>query len=125
MWVTREIDVDAEQAWALLVDVRCWPQWGPTVAEARLDGGDHLIGSGSRGRLRPAVGPWVPFVIDRFDPGRLWSWRVAGIPATSHRVEPLGDGHCRVGLAVPPLALPYAAVCAVALRRIAALIEPP
>lgn len=106
----------------MLVDVRCWPRWGPTVAAARLDGGGHVLTATAVGQVRPSVGPWVPFTVDRFVDGREWSWRVAGVPATSHRVEPLAAGRCRVAMHVPTWALPYAPVCAVALRRIERLV---
>ncbi len=132
VWVTREIAAPSERAWDLLVDVRRWPEWGPSVAEARLDrtspsgegtddrgrGGRHRIGSGSTGQVRPVVGPWIRFEVTTFVQGRSWSWRVAGVPATRHRVEALGADRCRVGFGVPVWAAPYAAVCVLALRRI-------
>lgn len=120
MWVTRELRAPASAAWDLLTDVRRWPSWGPTVREARVDGGGSRIGPGSTGAVRAAVGPWVPFRVTTFDDGRAWSWRVAGVPATSHRVEDLGPDRCRVGFRVPWPAAPYAVVCEVALRRIEA-----
>lgn len=132
MWVTREIAAPAAQAWELLVDVRRWPEWGPSVAEARLDpsapshGGDdgrpraggHHITAGSTGRVRPVVGPWIRFQVTAFDEGRSWSWRVAGVPATTHRVEAQDRDRCRVGFQVPVWATPYVMVCTLALRRI-------
>lgn len=130
MWVTREVDVPADAAWDLLIDIRRWPEWGPSVRQAMLDtdgrGEDghmsHQISAGSTGRVRTALGPWIAFQVTTFDDddddGRSWSWRVAGVPATVHRVEPLGGRRCRVGFEVPAWAAPYAVVCAVALRRI-------
>lgn len=127
MWVTREIESPAATCWALLVDIRCWPSWGPSVAAARLDPSaasrngapdPHRIQAESTGAVRPVVGPWVRFRITEFDADHWWSWSVAGVPATSHRVEALGRDRCRVGFEVPPLVAPYALVCAVALRRI-------
>lgn len=126
MWMTRTIEAPAAAAWELLVDVRRWPEWGPSLRSATLDGGESRIDLGSTGRLRPLVGPSLGFRIDALGgdlggPGggvRSWSWRVAGVSATGHRVEDLGDGRCRVGFRVPLLAAPYALVCAEALRRI-------
>lgn len=118
MWVTRDVDAPAQAAWALLVDVRRWPEWGPTVSAAELDDGSHRIAAGSTGRVHPPVGPSIPFAVTELVDGRSWSWRVAGVPATAHRVEVLGPERCRVGMQVPWWATPYAAVCAVALRRI-------
>ncbi|QXC60072.1 SRPBCC family protein [Aquihabitans sp. G128] len=128
MWITRAVDAPAEQAWDLLVDLDRWPTWGPTVAEARLDprspagtGGRRLV-PGTTGAVRAVAGPWVPFRTTAFDRtadgGGRWAWRVAGVPATAHRVEASGPARCRVGFEVPIWAAPYAVVCAVALRRI-------
>ena len=152
MWVTRDIDAPADRCWDLLVDVRQWPGWGPSLRAAVLDlstedgrwraqprpasassaeigasppggagPGRFRIGPGSTGELRPIVGPWIAFRITRYEEGRSWSWAVGGVPATSHRVEPLGPGRSRVGFEVPVWAAPYAAVCALALRRIEAI----
>lgn len=124
MWLTRDVDAPTERAWDLLVDVREWPRWGPTVASAELDGGGSRLGVASTGRVRPPVGPALPFTVTEFDEGRRWVWRVAGVPATAHRVEPLGEGRCRVGIAVPLPFVAYAPVCRLALRRIDTLLRP-
>lgn len=125
MWVTRDIGAPAETCWDLLVDVGAWPSWGPSVAAARLDRAgteasrqEQRIRPGDTGAVRAPVGPWIPFRITEVEEGYHWSWRVAGVPATSHRVEGLGRDRCRVGFEVPTLAAPYALVCALALRRI-------
>jgi len=149
MWITREVGATAEAAWDLLVDVRRWPEWGPSVRDAVLDCDDRerndrrswkavvsavsaleatdasryadrpwRLSQGSTGRVRPALGPWVAFRVTTFEEGRSWGWRVAGVPATTHRVESLGQERCRVGFEVPTWAAPYAVVCATALRRI-------
>lgn len=121
--VTRRVAAPPDRVWSLLVDVAQWPRWGPTVADAEVTGAstDGLIGAGSRGRVRTAAGFWLPFEVTSFEPGRQWSWRVAGVPATTHRVRPV-DGGCEVSFAVPLWAPAYLAVCAVALRRIEALV---
>lgn len=113
--VGRDLPVDAAVVWELLVDTEQWPRWGPSVTTVDLHGA-HL-GPGATGRVRTALGPWLPFEITEFDDGRTWSWRVAGVPATSHTVEPRVDG-CRVTFGVPVAAAPYALVCGEALRRI-------
>lgn len=121
MWVTREVEAPAAQVWDLLVDLRRWPAWGPSVRGATLVGGGTRLVAGARGHVRPVVGPALPFTVTAWDEGRSWAWRVAGIAATEHRVEPLGDARCRAAMRVPAWAPPYAVVCAVALRRIEAL----
>lgn len=123
MVVDRFVPAAPEVVWDLLVDTSRWPEWGPSVTAVELDyaHATHAttarITAGSTGRVRTAVGVWVPFRITEFDDGRRWSWNVAGIPATSHTVEP-APGGCRVGFGVPLLVAPYALVCQVALARI-------
>lgn len=129
--VTRHLDVPAESVWAALVDIRLWPRWGPSVRGAHLDrtgagphgagphgAGGHLIGPGSTGRVRTAVGISLPFEVTDFEPGRRWSWKVAGVEATGHRVEPDGAGRCRAVIEVPGWAPVYAPLCWVALGRL-------
>lgn len=116
-WAWREIDAPAQVAWRLLTDLSRWPEWGPSVRAARLEG--DSFGAGARGRVTTALGFDLPFEVTGFEDGRSWSWSVAGIPATDHRVEPLDDGRCRVGFGVPAIAFPYLAVCHVALARLA------
>ncbi|ADE04769.2 SRPBCC family protein [Haloferax volcanii] len=119
--VSRRISAPAAAAWDVLVSVADWPDWGPSVSGVRgVDGG---IEAGSRGEVRVA-GVWVPFSIETCDDeSRRWTWRVAGVPATGHRVDPVGPERCSVSFEVPVLAGPYAAVCAVALRRIERLAK--
>ena len=60
----------------------------------------------------------LPFEITTFVDGTEWSWKVAGLPATDHRVEAITGDRCRVGFAVPWPAAPYLVVCRTALRRL-------
>ena len=73
--------------------------------------------AGSIGRVRTAVRVWLRFEITEFAESRFWSWRVAGIPATGHRVKPIDAERCELSFEVPMLVAPYATVCAIALRR--------
>lgn len=73
--------------WAVLVDLGAWPVWGPSVSAATLDGGGPLD-AGSRGHVRTSAGLVLPFEITAFEAGRRWAWRVAGVPATTHAVQP-------------------------------------
>lgn len=124
-----EIQAPAADAWELLTDTRRWSQWGPSVVSAGCDG--HLIGPGSVGWVQTIVGLRLPFRITEFEAGRHWCWEVAGIPATGHRVEPLGPGRCRVVYEVPLLAAPYLAIwrsgdlaiCRLAGLRIRRILE--
>jgi uncharacterized protein YndB with AHSA1/START domain len=112
--VSRTVNVAPETVWDLLVDLDAWPRWGPTVAGATIDG---ELGVGTRGTVRTAVGVSLPFEVTRFDSGRCWAWKVAGVPATEHTVEP-APGGCTVTFGVPWWAPGYLAVCALALRRL-------
>ncbi len=119
LWVDREVAAPAAVAWALLSGPDRWPEWGPTVRGAELDA--DRLGPGVTGRITTAVGVRLPFEVTRYEEGQRWSWRVLGIPATDHLVEPLGADRCRVRFGVPVFAAPYALVCRAALGRIEGL----
>ncbi|WLQ07309.1 SRPBCC family protein [Arthrobacter oryzae] len=120
--VSRHIAAPAGAVWELLTDVGRWPEWGPSVRGAELDSAGFT--AGSSGRVRTAAGATLPFTVTEFREGRSWSWSVAGIRATGHRVVPEDDG-CRVTFTVPWWAPAYLPVCAAALRRIARITVPP
>jgi hypothetical protein len=115
------INVSATAAWELLIDTRRWPEWGPSVA--RVDCADRCIGPGTVGRVQTAFGPWLSFQITEFIAGQYWHWKVAGIPATGHRVLSIGPSLCRVVFEVPVLAAPYLIVCRLAAQRIKNILE--
>ena len=121
--VSRVVDATAEDAWEVLTDTTQWPAWGPTVAA--VDCPSRSIAAGTSGRVRlTAVGLWVPFEVDSYvdtDSEKRWTWVVAGVPATGHRVDPL-DGQCRVSFEVPLVAAGYVPVCRRALDAIATLV---
>lgn len=116
MDVTRRIDASAAEVWERLARTRHWSDWGPTVVAT--DPADALVEPGLRGTITTPVGVRLPFQVTAVEPGRRWAWRVAGIPATDHLVEPDGDG-CLATIRIPTWAPFYAPVCALALRRIA------
>lgn len=120
--VARDLIAEPADAWRMLSDTRSWSAWGPSVTA--VDATPPVITPGARGRVRLPGGLWVPFEITDLVPGERWAWRVAGIPATGHRVEPRPGG-CRIVFEVPVLAAPYAAVCRVALRRLERLLARP
>lgn len=111
--------VPPEDAWDLLVDVRRWPEWSPIVDG--VDATDARVRTGTTGRIR-VLGARLPFeVIDRTD--RRWTWRVAGLSGTGHRVDALAENRCRVVFELSPTAVGYAPVCLRALERIESLLE--
>ena len=118
-WVSRDIEVPAEVMWGLLVDVRRWPEWGPTIRHATL--ATSRLELASSGTVRTVIGLELSFEVTSFDEGRSWSWSVAGCPATDHVVEARGPEASRVAFGVPWIAWPYLVVCRVALRRLETL----
>jgi len=126
--VARAFEAPAADAWDLLIDTDRWPEWGPTLSAAAVDGGRGRIGPGATGWVAVGVDALrVPFEVESFAgvPDYRWTWRVAGVPATGHRAEALPDGRCRVVFEVPPLAARYAVVCRRALDRIGRLLAAP
>ncbi|WP_243393825.1 SRPBCC family protein [Mycobacterium ahvazicum] len=115
--VDRTIAAPPPVVWELLADLDAWPRWGPTIRRARLDEPYAELALHATGTVQTSLLVAAPFVITEFEPGRSWAWRVAGIPATRHRVDPATDG-TRASMEVPWWAAPYATVCAIALRRI-------
>ena len=106
---------DRDRAWALLTDPLEWSRWGPSVRSASLDG---PFADGTTGTVTTPLGVRVPVVLRDVVTGTRWSWDVAGLPATAHHLAVVDAGHTRVTFTVPAAALPYLAVCRVALRRL-------
>lgn len=120
--VARAVEAPASAAWDVLTDTRTWSAWGPSVSAVR---GPDRIGPGATGEVRIAgLGAWVPFEVTAYDDEAMrWTWAVARVPATGHRVDALGDGRCRVAFEVPLLAAAYVPVCRRALSAITRLAE--
>ncbi len=116
MSASAEVDAPAADVWSLLARFDRWPAWGPSITSVEADADE--VAPGVTGRVRTAVGVWLPFEITGVLPGRSWDWRVAGIPATGHRVDPIDDRRSRVTFTTPWPTAPYLAVLAVALGRI-------
>lgn len=115
------IESPAEEVWRLLIDFAEWPKWGPSIRSVSATA--DRAGPGVGGHVRTIVGVSLPFQITQWDPGRSWSWRVAGIPATGHGVEPVGPAITRVTFTVPWIAAPYATVLVAGLNRLKKLAE--
>lgn len=118
--VGQVINAAAGEVWELITDTARWPEWGPSVRA--VDCEERYIRSGSRGRVQTSLGPWVSFQITEFQQERYWSWRVAGLPATGHRIRPLDECRSFLIFEVPVAASPYAVVCKLALSRISSLV---
>jgi hypothetical protein len=118
--VSRSFRKPCSEIWDLLTDTTIWPQWGPSVKEVKSD--SRFIKKGTEGRIKTAAGIWLPFIITVYEEGHFWSWKVAGISATGHRIETREDGLCTLTFEVPFFAAPYTYLCKVALDRIARLL---
>lgn len=119
--ISRIVGAAPKSVWHLLTDTLTWEDWGPTVLAVRSS--DRFIKKGSRGQVKTSLHFWVPFEITDFDSGMYWSWRVLGIKATGHRIEPLNESSCRLVFQVPLWAAPYFLVCKIALDRIVRLLN--
>lgn len=120
--VERVVCAPPWTVWDLLVDLDSWPKWGPSVRRGELDKPHTELALHATGTVYTALWVALPFVITEFEDGRQWAWRVAGVPATRHRVDPT-DGGTRITMSVPLVATPYLAVCSLALRRIDDLLK--
>lgn len=115
------IAASLEDVWTVLIDTTRWPLWGPSVKEVECT--QRYIEAGSEGRVKTPVGIWLGFKVTEFKPLQCWSWDVVGVPATGHRVEAIPEGGTRLVFEVPLLAMPYAGICYMAGKRIAAIVS--
>jgi uncharacterized membrane protein len=68
-----EIDATAEKVWSVLVDVKDWPSWTPSVRQVEpLDDSDVKVGSRFR-VTQPMLKPSV-WEITKLEPQRSFSW---------------------------------------------------
>ncbi|MFC7077608.1 SRPBCC family protein [Haloarcula halophila] len=117
--VRRDVDAPADTVWDVLTDTEQWHAWGPSVSDVECD--DQYIDAGTTGRVRVADAAWFPFEVTSCESYR-WTWTVARLNATGHRVEP-GPSGTVVAFEIPPLAAGYVPVCARACARIGELVE--
>lgn len=110
------------EVWESYVHPALWPTWAPQIRSVRCD--DDVITSASRGVVHGPVLLRVPFTVESVDHGEhRWAWRVGVGPLgvrMEHGVEETSDGvraWARIHLPAA-LALPYAPVAHLALRRL-------
>lgn len=115
------LEAPASTVWNLITDTQTWTHWGPSLKG--VDSPERFIRGGLMGRILTPIGIWLPFKIERFDPGAYWDWRVAGVIATGHRVESRGPFQCELTFTVPTWAAGYGMVCRVALSRVKKMIH--
>ena len=121
MQIRQVISASPQQVWNVLIDTHQWPVWGPSVKAVRSP--RQYIDAGLKGSIQTVLGFWVPFEITDFEPLCFWSWKVAGIPATGHRLKILDQNHCELIFAMPFVAFPYALICRQAARHIGRLAQ--
>jgi hypothetical protein len=119
MQVRHVISASPQQVWNILIDTHQWPVWGPSVRAVKSP--RQSIEAGLKGHIQTVLGFWVPFEITDFEPLHFWSWKVAGIAATGHRLTKIDENHCELIFEMPAVALPYALVCRLAAKRIGRL----
>lgn len=121
MQVRLVISASQQLVWNILVDTRQWPVWGPSVRAVKSP--RRYIDAGLKGRLQTIFGFWVPFEITDFEPLIFWNWKVAGIPATGHRLTKIDENHCELIFEVPIAAYPYGLICRQAAQHIGRLAQ--
>ena len=119
--VSELLEAPTSSVWRLITDTQTWTRWGPSLTQ--VDCPERYIRGGLEGRIRTIAGIWLPFIIERFDPGAYWDWRVAGIAATGHRVESKGPGLCLLTFTIPIWAVGYGIICRIALNRIEMMLH--
>ena len=119
--VSRIIQTTPEHLWDLLTDTKRWTEWGPSITAVQFK--DRYIHAGATGRIKTVFGIWASFIVNDWEQGRYWSWRVFNIRATGHRIEITKAGDCRLVFEVPLWAAPYVIICRLAAGRIARCLE--
>lgn len=112
--VSRCMDHPPGAVWRAFRDTGLWPEWGPSITAVDCEA--RYVEAGTTGRVRTVSGVWLPFEVTTCGDGR-WTWDVARVPATGHRVA-AAPGGSRAAFEVPVLAAPYASVCRRALRTL-------
>lgn len=112
---SRDMASRPEVVWDVISRLEHWPAWGSTITAVEPSSG--RVQPGLTGRVKTVAGPWLSFEVTDVTEGESWDWRVAGIPATGHRVEPTEEGS-RVTFTAPIWAPFYLPVLIRALRRI-------
>ena len=122
-WVVeRDVDAPVGTVWDILTDTGRWPEWGPVIAD--VESSTRHVETGTTGRIRfqGTVVP-VPFEVLTVDEQRLrWTWDLARVFGTGHRVEARAGGS-RVGFELPLAATGAAPLARRACQNIAKLAE--
>lgn len=121
MRVSKTISAPTQNVWQVLVDTKQWPTWGPSVKAVSCP--QQYISAGLKGKIQTIFGIWINFEITRFEPLKYWEWKVAGIPATGHKLKEIDNNNCEIIFELPFITFPYALICLRAIDRIAHLAK--
>ncbi|WP_232676285.1 SRPBCC family protein [Nocardioides sp. R-C-SC26] len=89
---TATTTASPDRVWQIWNDVATWPDWDPSVADARLDG---PFEAGTTGTMTLAGPIEVPLALDVVEPGRRYLDRLTMgelVIAIDHVVEATPDG---------------------------------
>jgi ligand-binding SRPBCC domain-containing protein len=87
------ISAQPQHVWAVLVDVRRWPEWTASMRSVQ-PAEPGPIGAGSKVRIRQPKLPPVTWLVTEFEPGTSFTWVAKSLGATTvgwHRLETDGD----------------------------------
>ena len=121
MRVSKTISSPTQNVWQVLIDTKLWPTWGPSVKAVSCT--QRYISAGLKGKIQTIFGIWINFEITRFEPLSYWEWKVAGIPATGHKLREINSNNCELIFELPLITFPYALICLRAINRIAYLAK--
>ncbi|MDJ0952768.1 MAG: SRPBCC family protein [Acidimicrobiia bacterium] len=115
-----EIAASPDLVWPHIAQFDRWPAWGLSITA--VESNADQVAPGVTGRVRTPVGFWLPFTIEDVTPESYWDWRVAGVRATGHHLEPTAIG-TRVRFTAPWIVAPYTVMMAASLRKLKREVE--
>ncbi|MBL7498357.1 SRPBCC family protein [Frankia sp. CNm7] len=86
------IDATPDEVWAVMRDVERWPDWTPTVTNARADG---ELREGAVVRIQQPRLPVAEWTVNDLKPGQGFSWisKATGMTTVAdHRIVPAAGG---------------------------------
>lgn len=120
---TLQLQVPAQRAWGVLVDVRRWPDWTPTVtavdAPAELQTGQNIT------ITQPGRRP-VLYNVERLEFGRQFRWgsNRGGVRQwANHLITPDGEQACIVELTFAMTGLLGAVLGRLGASKIRAMVD--
>ena len=96
------VAANAEEVWAVLVDVERAPEWTASMTDVELLG-EGPLSVGSRVRIKQPRLPPVVWEVTSLEPGRSFSWKAGGPGFTTigeHQVIAEGPGRATATLGI-------------------------